>query len=402
MNKLNLGILADQFINWGGGVDFIRLILNGLNSINETENNINIYVFIPYHSDYKIKIKNKIKSVLNKLFGKKYLLQRVISQKSFVATFKSVNNNIKVYYYNGTEADLTEKAIKYNIDFMLPCFNSLSSDFPIEWAGYIYDFQHRYYPDFFSTEEINSRNDKFSTMLNQAKTIIVNAKSVENDIDKFFGKRKAKIIALPFCPVLNFDFFKTELSLTKYNLPDKYFMISNQFWRHKDHVTAFKSFRLFLDKIDDKKVCLICTGQTHDDRFPDYFESLQNLIIDLDLKSNILILGYIPKLDQLQVLKNCIGVIQPTLFEGGPGGGAVYESVAYGIPSIVSDIPVNTELDDETVLFFKTGSKEDLAEKMLTLFYKERVVYTKNDLVKKNKKALLKMGEDILKAIQVN
>ena len=32
---LRIGILTDQFTSWGGGVDFIRLILNGLNSINE-------------------------------------------------------------------------------------------------------------------------------------------------------------------------------------------------------------------------------------------------------------------------------------------------------------------------------------------------------------------------------
>jgi glycosyltransferase involved in cell wall biosynthesis len=401
MKKLNLGILADQFINWGGGIDFIRLILNGLSSINETENNINICVFIPYQSEYKIKIKNEIKLVLNKLFGKKYLLQRVIGKKSFVDTFKGVNNNIKVYYYNGTEADLAEKAINHNIDFMLPSFNSLSSAFPIAWAGYIYDFQHKYYPEFFSDEEISSRNDKFFAMLNQAKIIIVNAKSVENDINKFIGKTKARVISLPFCPVLNLDFFKTELSLGKYNLPDKYFMISNQFWRHKDHITAFKAFSLFLDKIDDKKVCLVCTGQTQDDRFPDYFESLQNLILDLDLKSKILILGYIPKLDQLQVLKNCIGIIQPTLFEGGPGGGAVYESVAYGIPSIVSDIPVNKELNDDTVTFFKTGSPEDLACKMKIIYENEQRKYSIEDLTKKNKASLLKFGQQLLSVMDV-
>ena len=314
-----------------------------------------------------------------------------------------MNDKIEVYYYNGKEADLAKMAIKHNIDFMLPAFNSLSSNFPIAWAGYIYDFQHKYYPEFFTEKDINSRDRQFLSLLNQAKTIIVNAKSVKNDIEKFIGQNtKARIIALPFCPVLNLDFFNLDKNIDAYNLPEKYFMISNQFWKHKDHVTAFKAFRIFLDKLENKDICLVCTGQTQDSRFPDYFDSLQNLILDLNLETKILILGYIPKLDQLQILKNCIGIIQPTLFEGGPGGGAVYESVAYGLPSIVSDIPVNKELDDETVTFFKTGSQEDLAEKMIYVFNLEKKQYTVDDLIIKNKNSLLKMGEQILCAIQTN
>ena len=402
---LNIGILTDQFINWGGGIDFIRLILNGLSSINEkaSENNrINIFVYVPNKSKYKIKIKNGVKTIINKVFNKKYQLQNVIAKNSFVDTFKSIDDNINVYYYNGAEADLAKMAVNHNIDFLLPVFSPLSSSFPKTWAGYIYDFQHKYYPEFFSEEEINNRDQQFSLMLNQAKTIIVNAKSVKNDIEKFVGQTKARIVTLPFCPVLNLDFFETDMNLDKYNLPEKYFMISNQFWKHKDHVTAFKAFRLFIDQLSDKGVCLVCTGQIHDSRFPDYFDSLQTLILDLNLSDNVRILGYIPKIDQLQILKNCIAIIQPTLFEGGPGGGAVYESVAYGIPSIVSDIPVNKELDDETVSFFKTGSSKDLADKMVEVFYKEKYQYSIEELVKKNKKSLLKMGDQILNAIEIN
>ena len=82
MKKYNIGILTDQFINWGGGIDFIRLILNGLNAINETGNNeIKIYVFVPNQSGYKRNIKNGLKIILNKLFGKKFQLQSSIKKK---------------------------------------------------------------------------------------------------------------------------------------------------------------------------------------------------------------------------------------------------------------------------------------------------------------------------------
>lgn len=397
---LRIGILTDQFTSWGGGVDFIRLILNGLHSINEKgQNEIEISIYIPNQAVKRIKVINAIKSILNTFFKKKYQLQRIISKKSIENSLKGVNENFNFYYYDNSELNLAKLTVQHHIDVVLPSFKPLSSSFPIPWVGYIYDFQHKYYPEFFTEQEIDRRNAEFALMLEQAQTIIVNAKTVRDDIDKFIGVTNARIVTLPFCPVLNLDFFKKDIDLTQYNLPKQYFMISNQFWKHKDHVTAFKALRLFLDRVGETEVCLVCTGQTHDERFPDYFDSLQDLILELNLIDKVRILGYIPKNDQLQILKNCVAVIQPTLFEGGPGGGAVYESVAYGIRSIVSDIPVNKELNDETVFFFKTGSPEDLTDKMVAIFNTERREYSVEYLVQKNRELLLKMGEQILSTI---
>jgi len=400
---LRIGILTNQFTSWGGGVDFIRLILNGLHSINEKgQNEIEISIYIPNQAVKRIKVINAIKSILNTFFKKKYQLQRIISKKSIENSLKGVNENFNFYYYDNSELNLAKLTVQHQIDVVLPSFKPLSSSFPIPWVGYIYDFQHKYYPEFFTEQEIDRRNTEFALMLEQAQTIIVNAKAVRDDIDKFIGVTNARIVTLPFCPFLNLDFFEMQMDLEKYKLPKKYFMISNQFWKHKDHITAIKAFKLFLNELENENVGLVCTGQTQDSRFPDYFNSLQELILELKLNDRIKILGYIPKSDQLQILKNCIALIQPTLFEGGPGGGAVYESVAYGIPSIVSDIAVNKELDDETVIFFETGSVEDLAEKMLTVFYKENHQYSIDDLVLKNKKSLLRMGEQILNTFQTN
>jgi sorbitol-specific phosphotransferase system component IIA len=62
----------------------------------------------------------------------------------------------------------------------------------------------------------------------------------------------------------------------------------------------------------------------------------------------------------------------------------------------VSDIPVNKELDDETVTFFKTGSPEDLAEKMKMTLLSERKHYLVQELIEKNNKSLTKLGNVIL------
>ncbi|UUW09500.1 glycosyltransferase [Flavobacterium plurextorum] len=400
MKNLKIGIAAEQFITWGGGIDFIRLILNGLTSVQrKKEYEINLFVYVPVQSNLKIRFKNLIKKLINPLFSSKYLLNKTnIDLTSIINTFKAVNSSITIVKYNGTKEDLAKKTVKDNISFLLPLFSVLPADFPVQWAGYIYDFQHKYYPEFFTNEEIQVRDEHFSTMMKEAKKIIVNAKAVKNDVEKFIEFKNAKVMTLPFCPVLNHDFFE-HFDVTKYNLPAKYFMISNQFWIHKDHRTAFKAFKVFIDETGDNEIGLVCSGQVIDYRFPNYFSELEQLIEDLGLSERIIIVGYIPKKHQLQILKDSIAVIQPTLFEGGPGGGAVYESVAYAIPSIVSDIPVNLELDDESVTFFNAGSFEDLASKMKIVYKQNNVKYTFEELKMRNEKRMLSMGQQIIQTI---
>jgi glycosyltransferase involved in cell wall biosynthesis len=404
MKTYKVGILTEHFIKWGGGVDFIRLIIKGLTTLNtdKSKQTVRIYVLIPKRPRFKIKIKNFVKTVLNFCLNKKYVVQKDIDIAQIINDFKEVDPNILVCRYTDLDKDLKKQVLKNKIDFIIPAFVPLPNNFPIPWVGYLYDFQHKYYPQFFPTVELTNRDNEFTTMLNTAQTVIVNAKAVKADIALFIGQTKAKVVSLPFCPVLNSAFFELNVDLAKYNLPTNYFMISNQFWMHKDHITAIKGFKLFLDSLENKNIGLVCSGQTQDSRFPNYFDEIKDLINELGLAEKIFILGYVPKNDQLQILKNSVAIIQPTLFEGGPGGGAVYESVAFGIPSIVSDIPVNKELDDETVTFFKTGCPEDLAEKMKMVFESPKKEYLTQELIAKNKKSLVKLGTEILNIFNDN
>ncbi len=148
-----------------------------------------------------------------------------------------------------------------------------------------------------------------------------------------------------------------------YNLPNKYFLISNQFWIHKSHETAFAALRLVQDAGEDAHI--LCTGNTTDYRWPQHFDKLKAGIAKNQLAEKIHFLGIVPKGDQLAIMRRSVAVIQPTLFEGGPGGGAIYDAVSTCTPGIVSDIDVNKEIDIGVIEFFRAGSAEDLAAKML-------------------------------------
>jgi glycosyltransferase involved in cell wall biosynthesis len=242
----------------------------------------------------------------------------------------------------------------------------------------------------------------FSGLLRDAKAVIVNSQAVKYDIDKYYPEYRCRIFPLPFAPVPLPGWFDQDPDKykKKYNLPDRYFMISNQFWIHKSHITAFEALCKFKKIFPASDIHIVCTGETGDYRFPKYFTSLKSRIDELHISDSIRYLGYIPKNDQLQIMRGAIAVLQPTLYEGGPGGGAVYDAVAMGIPSICSDIPVNKEIEGENLYFFRAGSSDDMTEKMLTLLKGSVGRPSREKLMEKGYQRAGRLGNALLEAIE--
>ena len=78
------------------------------------------------------------------------------------------------------------------------------------------------------------------------------------------------------------------------------------------------------------------------------------------IDANILSLGFIPREDQLELMKNAIAVIQPSKFEG--WGTVVEDAKTLGKQIILSDIPVHREQFGEHGFYFKPDDYMSLAE----------------------------------------
>ncbi len=381
---MKICVLGNNFINWGGGLDFLRNIVNAL--LHQTRiDKLELFILVYEENDIKRDIKN---------FVKKNIFRREINnwkarEDIVYDFFDNCEKKIEIKYLKGSKNELVKFLVSNEVDFIFPTSYIFDKDFPIKWIGYIYDFQHKYYPEFFTKEEIERRNKYFSKMVESASKIIVNSKDTKRDINKFIPKGKANIYSLPFSPVpikewlldeIDFDFISK-----KYSLPKTYFLVSNQFWIHKNHRTLFEAIKKLKQNNIDIKI--ICTGLTKDGRFPNYFEELESYIETNDLNNNIKILGLIPKREQIEIMKKGKALIQPTLFEGGPGGGSVYDAVSLGIPCIVSDIPINKEIEEENIFYFKAGDSNDLSNKLIEFL-------SLKNIEEKSIDQLLKKGED--------
>lgn len=380
----NIAIMTEKFILWNGGTDFIKQIILALNTVAK-ENDLNLHIFIPKTPAYK-----KCKGLKRAFLKIKSFFVHEIKTTNAHGTFPEFTGlNFVEYEPNGLK-----KALKrFSIDFMLPHMEPKYFKLSIPTIGYIFDCQHKYYPEFFDKKEIRIRNRLFKKFARSDERIIINARSVKRDLIKFYNAKSENIFVLPFTPKVKLEYLEDSSELIKkYNLPKRYFIISNQFWLHKDHSTAFKAFAELIKIPEYNDIKLICTGLMEDNRRPEYIDELKSLIEDLGCKDKIQCLGLIPKLEQIEIMKGSLAVIQPTLFEGGPGGGCVWDAISLGIPSICSDIDTNLEISDKNTFFFKAKDVKDLTSKMEAILMQNFETHPKEKLIAESKKNIEKLG----------
>jgi glycosyltransferase involved in cell wall biosynthesis len=402
--SLNIALLGGGF-GWNGGVEFLRNFANALLSI-QKEHQLRLFLLLPVRN--KVDTFADLRGVIRKT-AVTMVRQRIFAmpkqEPAYVATlldyFRNIDGVIELVEYNEATG-LIPALQRIEADVVMPASGPLGQSFPFPWVGYIPDFQHKYFSDYFSAGECFSRDIHFATMLRDSEAVIVNAQSVKDDIDKFFPYRDCEVFNLPFsaAPVSSWLEDSAPKLLEQYKLPSRYFLISNQFWIHKSHSTAFQALALLMQEECCADLHIICTGKMEDYRFPDHIRDLQQEIRNLRIEDNVHLFGHIPKIDQVAIMKNSLAVLQPTLFEGGPGGGSVYDAVCLGVPAIVSDIPVNREIENEAnIFYFEPGSATDLADTIKVFLKKDITRPTKQDLISYGAQRKQLMGERLLAAV---
>ena len=359
---MKIGILGHGFINWGGGIDFLRTIAD---SLLVADPNLELHFLFPTRGPrhlMRVQLR-KVKKLIWKILRLPYPDFKAPNLQHLNDLVSSLGPRSYTHHIDMGEEAIIDSVSKYNLDFLLPSIIPLKKQ-TIPWIGYLYDYQHKYYPEFFTSQEIEFRNTQFRNMLTSANHVIVNSKAVANDVKIFNPESSAKIIALPFSASPNTNWLSSDpVDYKKFGINNIYFIICNQFWRHKDHETAWHAFSRVLRHNPD--VELVCTGETHDYRNPDYFNHIMQLANELGIADRLHILGLIPKNQQIGLLRRAVALIQPSLFEGGPGGGAVFDAVSLGVPCIVSDIKVNLEINEPTISFFAARDPDALVREMI-------------------------------------
>ena len=357
---------------WIGGSYYI---INIIRSLQYLEDNIkpNIVILSFNNSDF-----NSIKE-LNYPFIEYILVDRLVLPK----WQRGVNKISKIFL---SSCLFKQSILSVNeIDIIFPApFNPRFDIIPkkVFWRP---DFQECYLPHLFDKEEMFKRITQNKRIQNEAKFVIFSSENALNDFDKFYPNYKIRKYVFKFSSVLP-DISKISFPavLIKYDLSNTpYFFSPNQFWQHKNHIIILKALKKMKEK-GGLNFKVYFSGKEHDARNPHYFDSLKKYVLENQLEDCIRFLGFIDRNDQLCLMKNAIGIIQPSLFEG--WSTVVEDAKALNQQIIVSDIAVHKEQLGEKGLYFDPFSEDSLIAQIsiLTTGSVIKNEFNYNDSIKKN------------------
>ncbi len=274
---------------------------------------------------------------------------------------------------------------------------------------YLADCQYMHYPYFFTPQSRIERKLRVILSLLTAKKALVNSISVKKDIQKFFSYLPTKkIVSLPFMTIPVENINENSNSLEKYGLKNligkDFVLLSNRWWTHKNHMKVIEAFNQIKKEKGDKFISnlfLVITGSKEGtNKSYNYYQSAIEYINKNKLNKNILILGHVSDDLHSLLFKKTIGIIQPTLFEGGPGGFAIWNAVDLNLPISCSDIEINLELKSyiNNINYFDPNCSKQIKNALYNLYSKK---IKNSKLINPNKKLLeLNYSKVIIKTFQ--
>jgi glycosyltransferase involved in cell wall biosynthesis len=359
---MKIGLFPDHLLAWQGGQDFFAMFFGSLSMVVEPEDEIRI-LSTPRRDTRPWRATRVIKHLVTRFPPDVNWIMYELTRPNRAGVIAGlVGRNVTIEIVSKLHRGAL--AYRFSPDVIGPRYGSKIHGIDAPCVGYIPDCQHRRMGHYFSVEEIAWRDTVFAEMLRELPVVIVNSIDARRDLLRYFPDTRSEIVALPFAasPLPEWLGVDGMAGREKYRLPPKYFLCSNQFWQHKNHGVLIEA--LALARAEGRPFFVVFTGAMSDYRAPAHASRLMLQVQSLGVASDCLFLGLVPKRDQIDIMKSAIAVVQPTLFEGGPGGGAVYDAISVGCPVIVSDIPVNREIEKYVDVFFSPLHPESLLHAM--------------------------------------
>lgn len=229
-------------------------------------------------------------------------------------------------------------------------------------VSWIPDFQELHLPYFFSEQEVRNRRNHHRQRFNTAG-LVVSSADVKADVERFYPGECARIAVVRFATFDRFDDSRVAEVVRAYGITGRYVLCANQVWVHKNHIVVLKAVELL--KRQGIHVQVFFTGNENDYRVPGYTDFLKRLVVEWELSDRVRFLGFIPREDQLCLMKGAHYIVQPSLFEG--WSTVIEDAKAMGQFVVASDLGVHKEQLSERCRFFGRHDPQELAAIMRDL-----------------------------------
>ncbi|NVM63726.1 glycosyltransferase involved in cell wall biosynthesis [Mucilaginibacter sp. SG538B] len=342
--RKRIGLSYTYNENWIGGTYYIENLVNALNALNDEEKPHIVLLTDSYESFRTAQQK----------FNYPYISFQLGSgeaNKGFQLLNRITNRLFNIRLFS--------QKIKA-LDAVFPYYKSEQQSAAKKKIYWVADFQEHFAPEFFSKDDIASRLKNQQEIQASTGHLIVSSNTALGHFKSIFPQHTVKVNVLPFAVAHPpYQDINIKLLLEKYQLPARYFICPNQFWKHKNQLAVLKAVKEL--KTKGIEITVAFTGNTNDYRNPHYFTEMKAFVEDNNIGNNIKFLGFIDRRDQLQLMNNAIAIIQPSLFEG--WSTVVEDAKLMNKFLLVSDIEIHREqLVNSSARFFDPNNINQLAQ----------------------------------------
>ena len=255
---------------------------------------------------------------------------------------------------------------KYRVDGAFLTKDPLAN-FRVPNVCWFPDFQYLYYPEMFTLDDYKGYSQAAKNIAQYADRIILNSNAVRDDFLRIEPKHADKLLVLPFVAWIEDDFYadNVEMVARQYHLPDKFFYLPNQFWKHKNHKVVLEALMLARSVLPD--LTIVSTGVLEDYRDRQYPSEFVASVSSQGVRDNFILLGVIPRRHVYGLMRRSLAVLQPSLFEG--WSSSIEEAKSLGKQVIASNIPVHREQNAPDANYFDPSNPQQLADLLVKYYY---------------------------------
>lgn len=335
---------------WIGGSEYIRNLIEALRSFGPDQVEVSL-ISGRAMEDGSQTTAAKLKHSIQLPPVHRGLLSRFISSSNNGRLSRAIREHGIDFVYPLTYDN------SYNLGVDLPLAGAMAG---AAWAGWIPDFQHKHLPHLFDAREIAKRDRGIALLAGEARTMVFSSHAALEDFHAFCSQSRARAEVLHFCTSAEDSWFEADPGAVrrKYHLSERYFLVSNQLWLHKNHLLVVEALGILAERGIRPQV--VWTGQPSDFRDKGYLNTVLAAIHQGGVAAQISLLGLIPKLDQIQLMRGALAVVQPSLCEG--WSTVLEDARALGKDVLASDLAVHKEQNPPGAEFFERQSAESLAE----------------------------------------
>jgi glycosyltransferase involved in cell wall biosynthesis len=259
-------------------------------------------------------------------------------------------------------SDLFHLARQEGVSVVLPLWDVPPRPAGVATLGWIPDFQHAFLPQYFPESNLRRRHQTDDRLARWATIVMLSSRNaLEHFRERYPGfESKARVVSFPSLFAFEPPPHDPPRAPREFGLPEKFALVCNQFWGHKNHVAVVHAVGRLRRR--GLTIPIVMTGLPLDDRDPrnaTISEVLQE-VARQNVSGQVVILGQVEYRALVDLLRSAAVVIQPSRFEG--WSTTVQDARALGRPVLCSDLPVHREQAPDALGFFGCDEPEHLAD----------------------------------------